>query len=249
MFDFSFSDGVSKVLDVNKIMSFFNSHGLNLYETYFSFDREIDVELKTNDLDVLLQLINENCIKSVFYSFRYVDVESFLITEEDNPINNYNSDVKVLIYEDYMRIFQSEQEKFNSKFPVDVESKPVSLCVYCLLNGSQVGVLFDDGWYLDLPDKDDVIFKLSVLLDDMCSNAMYEIHASEEIQENDVFQRIINHLDATDEWHVCTNQRLRRNYCYELASKFEVECGYRVSVFKIIDALELRWNRYKLRKN
>jgi len=215
------------MLTAAQIQSTFKSEGISVYETYFSFDRDVDVVLKSTEMHDLLHLAQENGIKSVFYSFKHVNPNDYLITDDDIPDFDASTNGKELVYNAFIGEFRAEQHKFNSK----------------------LSILFEDPWHLSLPDKSGVLSTLDDLLDTMYTDALSEVYLKKEAKRNSILDKVIAYLDTTDEWCNCTNQRLRRNYCYDLATKYEKEYGLRPDPFKIIDALEIRWNQYKSNKN
>jgi len=237
------------MLTASQIQSIFKAEGISVYETYFSFDREVDVVLKSNEIQDFLHLVQENDIKSVFYAFGYVNPEDYLITDDDIPDFDAYTNGRELVYNAFIKEFRAEQYKFNSQISPFLSDKPKALCVYCLLSGVQIGILLENPWHLSLPDKSAVLLGLDHLLDNMYTDALDKAYSKEEAKRNAILDKIIAYLDTTDEWHTCTNQRLRRNYCYDLATKYEKEYGLRADPFRIIDALEIRWNQYKSNKN
>ena len=63
-----------------------------------------------------------------------------------------------------------------------------------------------------------------------------------------MLQLACKHLDESDDWKACTNQRLRRAYCKQLMENFEKEYGVEPSFFELETELEMRWNKYKANK-
>lgn len=236
------------MLTSEQIVSAFRSIGASSYETRFCFDEDIDVALKSGDLQELTSLVLENGIKSVFYGYEYADPDEYLICDSDVAFPDDDAEEQDAVYRDYLRRFQEEKRKFNARVSLTDFTKPVVLSVYCILNGIQVGILQNDSWTEELPDKSEILARLEDELNEQYEAAMERESAAIEKRHDEVVQKIKDYLDTTDEWHTCTNQRLRRNYCLGLIAQYEEQYGVRLSTYEISDALELKWNAYKAKR-
>lgn len=237
-----------------EIKSLFQVEGISIYETYFSFDKDLDVALKTENIQEFVQLVKENNIKSVFYAFKYANRDDFLIMDDDIPdIYSYPhahrySHLLDLIFDEFQSCFKAKQDAFNKKITTDFSKHPTLLSIYCLLNGVQVGFLQEDLWEFELPDKYLVIAELEEILEEIFETTVQQEQTKNASKRDEVMERIFEYINSSDDWHSCTNQRLRRNYCYRLAEQYGKEYDVQLDAYQIIDALEVKWNQYKANK-
>ena len=235
------------MLSSDQIVHFFKSSGISAFETNYTFDEDVDVTLKTEDINVFLQLVQDNSIHLVFYAFKYADIDDYAITDEDkSDADTFDGDT---IYEKYCQSFEAQQKCFNSQLNRFDFSKPIALIIYCIMDGLQVGIIQSDPWDDLLPDKNEILTQLELELTKMYESAVEELQAQEQSKKQEVLSKLSEFLDTTDEWHACTNQRLRRNYCYKLIEKFESEYEVSLPTFEVTDVLEIKWNQYKQSKS
>lgn len=235
------------MLALKQIQSAFQSIGASLYETYFTFDEEIDIVLKSENVQELVALAKENNLKSVFYSYQYANIDDYLVSEDELL------DIDDVGYEDYISNDAKERVRYkiaqvNHKVHRHNFSKPIALAIYCVLNGVQIGILQKDCWCCELPNKEVVLSELKDMLDELNSAAIESKYAEQEARCKEILNLILEHFDNTDEWYSCTNQRLRRNYCLKIVNEYEEKYSIRVPICTVSDELEIKWNEYKASK-
>jgi len=235
------------MLCVKDIKSMFQAVGISTHETVYNFDSEVDIRLKSDDIEELVDIAVENDVKTAFYSYLYADADDYLIVNEDMLDQEVCED-KGLDYDRYCTLFNDAKLKFNSIIDQSIFGLPFMLCVYCLIGNIQVGIIQSDERILDLPDKE-------VATDGIIEKLKTEKHeALSKKRENDAALRLkmkndlVSYLDRTDEWYDCTNQRLRRNYCQALIERYKEEHDLKDFNFywtDLVDEMEIRWNKYK----
>ena len=104
---------------------------------------------------------------------------------------------------------------------------------------------YKENWEERLPSKSEFLVDLFLEFEEKLLQEKRQ--AFEEKQENDEnnLKKIIDYIEATDEWHSRTNKRLRQLYCADLIEKFENEYGIKVSYYSLYDEFQLIWMRYK----
>lgn len=219
------------IIEIEKIVK---ENNISLYETNFCFDEDIDIILKKQEILSLIQIAKENGVNSLFYAYDFVEKEEFEIYDDDlmDRFGEISSEI-----ENAKNIYNEKMDTFDF-------SKPIALAVYLVLNGLQVGFLLRDPWDKELPCKE-IFF-------DCCE---VEIEKAFEKERDDdrkktekVKEEIVEFLKATDEWHNCTNQRLRKYYCQELVKEYNERYGVDLYPSSIDIELEVLWNHYKNNK-
>lgn len=230
-----------------ELSAIFKAEGISLYATRHSFDLECDIALLSSDICELVSIMKENNLKSAFFSRQYADVDDYLISEDDIWDDSMQT-ISESLQRRYMPQLDDKRKEFNKKVLKFDFSRPFLQCVYCVLNGIQVGVLQADDWLLAVPDKDEVLDEIDRLHNEMRSASVRVEAEQEELeaaQQKKALAEIIEFLDSSTEWHYCTNKKLRENYCSKLVNEYEEQHGIRISWVALFLELEYRWREYK----
>lgn len=233
------------MLTREELLSVLQNNNIGLFETNYCLDNELDIVLKTEDINVLIKLMKENAIHSAFYSFEYLDEDDYLITNDDFYELSSYSDFGEEIFERWKDDILEAKNKFNQKIDRKLFYGAISLNCFCIFSGLQVGICQKENWEERLPSKSEFLVDLFLEFEEKLLQEKRQ--AFEEKQENDEnnLKKIIDYIEATDEWHSRTNKRLRQLYCAELIEKFEKEYGIKVSYYSLYDEFQLIWMRYK----
>lgn len=236
------------MLTREEINSIFSKRGISVYESRYSYDSDCDILLKSDDIYELSKLAKENNIKSIFYTFYYLDKEEFIISDEDKEDPSY-------VFEDdsfyisYNKFFEKNMRNFNRKIDKIDFSRPIGLYIFLFIYGQNIGIMQSDNWDENIPDKYIVLDEVNELLQNITQEYLDKEKQREQEKEERIKKIIEDYLDSTDEWHIFTNQQLRYKYCTDLAKKLNKEYGMIFSVFKLQAELELKWRDYKALKN
>ena len=200
--------------------------------------------LGDNTYKELLEFVQFNNIKNVFYKYYYKDIEDYIVDIED-----IDEDIQVKVEK---RVIQHNKDIKN----IDL-NKPTLLLVICKFEGDVYGASLNDDWYLEYSDMESDAFiekiedEFSGLLDEK-ENAMKEIKYQEIEEKRLQLESIIIN---DDNFKACTNKALRRNYIVEFLDKNESKEFYsilirdsygredRTPAYLLIEVL---WNKYRL---
>jgi len=232
------------MLKENEIYTIFNANNINAYETKTALDEDVDIVLKTDNVDDFIDFLQKNDVNTVFFNYVYEDKECYYIEDEDMDTEVPYIDTP--IYDDYKKTFSEEKSKFNKRISHCDFSKPTYLSIYCIFNGLQVGMIQQDLWINKVPDKFDFLINLSLEFDKKYQVWKEKLEEDNNIKYEEAFNKLKKHIDFSEDWYICTNQQLRRSYCYELIEQYEKEYGVRLFDFEVRDYLEKKWNERKL---
>jgi len=239
------------MLSAKEIINKFMTVGIAAYETQYNFDSDVDIRLKSDDLDELVEIADKNGIKTAFYSYLVAEENDYMIVDDDKLDIDACNDIG-LSYDRYSDLFENEQGAFNRRIDRSVFKQPFLVCVYILLGATQVGILQQDGSILNVPNKQDVLEEIINKLEEEHLKEHLAHKQYDEIIKKKAKEELIAYIDSTDEWHDCTNQRLRRKYCQTIIDRYTLENNLHNNVIyssEIFDELELRWNKYKKLKS
>lgn len=232
-----------------QIRSALRAENISVYETHFCFDEDVDIVLKDDNIEDFIIFAKENQIRSVFYCFAYYDEDVFKIADDDAPSPNEYPYGWDLVEAEFEKRFREEQRIFNRKIDSLNFKRPFALSVFCIFNGVQVGIFQKESWIDEIPEKEECLTSLKEVCDALYEQALAREHAKEQADKAEVMALVMAHLDSTDDWHACTNQRLRRSYCDDLIDQYETSHGVTLSHYEVGNALEIRWNQYKASKH
>lgn len=243
------------MLTESKIESIFKAEGISVYKTNYTLDFDTDIIFESDDIGTFVQFVKENDVKSVFYALDEIEKDDFLITEYDMPdidemlsFRAYPIEIEEQVSNAFLSHFKLKQTEFNKKIDKKVLEGPAAVHIYCMFNGTSIGFLDVDEHKLNLPDKEEVLQEIKYVLENLVNDQMAQERKKKNQKADEMLQLACQHLDESDDWHSCTNQRLRRAYCKQLMERFEKEYGAEPSLFDLQNELEIRWNQYKANK-
>ena len=121
------------MLTQSKLEKIFNAVGVSVYKTNYTLDFDSDILLESDDIETFVQFVKENNVKSVFFSFRYIEADDFLIIDDDIPALNdvlrfrpYPIGVEEKILNTFQDYFKHKQTEFNK----NIDNNILARCRY-----------------------------------------------------------------------------------------------------------------------
>lgn len=219
---------------IDELVDIAKENDVRLYETNFCFDEDVDISLKEQNISALIQIAKDNNIKTLFYAYELLKKEYFEVCY-DALIDKFGEVTAEL---------ERAKEEYNEKLCAFDFSRPTALVVYLVLDGVQVGVLFRDSWVEEVPSYETYFSYFELEME----RAYEKEKEDRKKKEERVKEEIIEFLRSTDEWHICTNQRLRTDYCRKLVKKYNEKYGVELYCSSIDIELEILWAEYKNNK-
>ena len=162
---------------------------------------ENSIQLKGNDINVMIEFCKNNNIKNVFYMYGYYNKEDYFIEKEQ-------------IKSEFSHLFEEDIEKYNlenSKIDFD---KPDIVIVFTIYQDRYVSFIEQDDWL-----KDKGFLSVDEFFDEVQERHNSELDRIEKAkkQERDQlieeFKKVI--IEETD-FKNCTNAKLRRQFSYRI---------------------------------
>lgn len=234
------------MLESKDLITQFEVNGISLYASDYILDKDCDITLKSDDLNILIQLMKENSIKSAFYNYEFLNRIDYLITDYDLNHSDEYSIFSDEIIENWPNDIKESVEQFNSDFNQKIFEQPIALSIFCILNGQIVGII-KTCTISDIPSKESFLTNLFKHYE----NILQQSEAQSKEQRAMVMQNALNYINSTNEWHNCTNKQLRRLYCAELVEKYAQEQGEELDFYSLLNSFEIIWLKHKnsLKKN
>lgn len=178
-----------------------------LFETVDSMTEIIDKVFKfEGTADDLLNFMSVENIRTGFYGYGNYFPGYFDITEEDV--------IEKCDVQDAWSLIKQEASKHNDKVSSLDYSEPFGLIVFCMYNGSKVGIVEINMWGSE--------YETETVINDMLENRQKEL-ADKKAEE---WQKILNQREtmrqkilADDSFYRCTNLSLRRSYAKSFFEK------------------------------
>lgn len=235
------------MINRSELVVLLSSEGFSAYETERCFDVDLDIRLKTQHISELINIAKENNVKSVFFSFEYADADEYFIYQDDIlDEEDYLDETEA--YFSYKSYFQAESLVWNEQLSHIDFTEPVALYIYCIVSGIEVGIVQENPWTDNLQPKYLKLTELQTFLENAIDEISVSHQESEKAKLELALQEIFNHLETTSEWHIYTNQQLRRRYCHKLAQEYSEQHNVRIHPYLIEQELELKWREYKATK-
>ena len=194
--------------------------------------------LDSSDLKLIIDYSNDNKISYLFYSYNYANKDYYLI---DYSKLEKDGDFFRLAYND----IELHNDSINS---IDFE-KPAVLDVFCLHNGIAINVRNYALWLDELISAEECIVNLKEKL----KNVLDDIKEQRSAEREKLLEELKSILLNNDEFALCTNQNLRREFMRRFLVKKENERfrrgffdgnGY-LSQYDVLNFADLVYSIYK----
>ena len=164
--------------------------------------------LDSSDLKLIIDYANDNKIGYLFYSYSYANKDYYLI---DNSKLKSDGDFSRLAYDD----IALHNDNINS---IDFE-QPAVLDVFCVHNGIVINVRNYASWLDELTPAEDYIRTLK----EKFENTLDDIKAKRNKEREKLLDELRTILLDTEEFSLCSNQSLRREFMRKFLLKKENE--------------------------
>lgn len=204
------------------------------------------LSLEKNNIEELIGFMKVNNLKSAFYAYSILDKDHFIIDEElMDELDDLSEDLYSLISRDI--------EEHNKQIEKLDFSRPIVVRIFCIYESHYIGIDDYDLW-IDETNIMSAEEKLHDLIDkyrDIIDKSKQEIKLNNEALKEEFKDYVLN----DDKFKICTNQRLRSNYMYnvvfqrEEAKKympaFSTKHGDRLDYSTCVFFIEMVWKEYK----
>lgn len=230
----------------NNLLKLCSENNINIYQLNDLIKESEEKQfVELININELIKFVNDNNIKNIFYHYVYID-EDFLIINE-HTIRSCNIDDKSL------KVLQKDFDKYNKKVSKLDFNKPIGLCIYCLYQGLILSVKQNDFWCEDEGFGDPELACEKIIENHLETIKQQKQEILKEIKRKreELKQQILD----DEEFHLCTNLQLRRNYANRKIAKnkenyslFAHHGGTWYDI-PVNDFIELLWKEYSKTKN
>lgn len=203
-------------------------------------DRDHMIYLENNDIDEFINFVKLNNINSVFYKYYTFNPEYFYINEE----------LAEDIDDDVINLLKNDIEKWNRKIDKVNFDIPVELVIFCMYESHYITINYhNEFWDNQMSAKE----KLVELLEGNAKKVK-DIREKMESEKEELKEKLKEYILNDDEFKICTNKNLRKNYMYKLYKRKDIEKfknlfwqqgGYFRGTDAAINFIELVWRTYK----
>lgn len=225
--------------DLNNLMS---QEGIRCYEVVIepnSFEKSVII-LDSDDINELIEFMKSNEISNVFFTYSFYNEKMFFIDEE--TASKLNEEALSLVQEE-IKDHNDFIEKINFSIPFEID-------IFCLYQGHFVSISQYDSWRND----QGLMTGKEKLLEIINAKSQLIEHQAEERKKKDeaLKEEFKNYVFNDEEFRMCTNQRLRRDYMYLVFNRKETESykhlfwiDDRLDISTALNFIEMLWREYK----
>jgi len=234
-------------INTKKIISRVNQIGI---KTIIGRTKNIDIEfsdVENGSFEEFLDFAHNSDIKYIFYledKFSQSLIDEKLITEEMIS-RNYVPD-------ELMNVIEKEVEEYNDDliFKSKYIGETIFLILFFSLYGTTYSISFFNDDLLLVEDPDEVLKEIIEDHRDAINKINHEKREKELEAQNKLLKELEDELINNDQFHLCTNKQLRRDFVYAYVKENTNEQHGRTQ-FLFNDAVEVAekvWRAIKLKR-
>lgn len=230
------------MIEEKELLNKMKREGINCFAVTSpkELDRDNMIYLENNDIDEFIKFVKLNNIKSIFYKYYTFNSDLFYITEE----------LAEDIDDDVIKLIKNDIEEWNRKIDEVDFDIPVEVFIFCMYESHYITINYqNEFWDNQMSAKE----KLLELLESN-ANKVNDIIEERENEKENLKEKLKEYILNDDEFKICTNKSLRKNYMYELYRRKDIEefkdlfwqeNGYFKGTDPAVSFIELVWRTYK----
>lgn len=232
--------------DLKKLMM---EHNINCFEVHSVTVELQALSVQLNDgIEELLKFAKLNNINSIFYTYFYYDKDKFLIDLD------YKEMVEGLYGKTILKSIEKDIDEYNKKVESFDFSKPFALDIFVIYQSRNIYIMDVDLWASEsgILDAEEKIEELLESKNELVNEKIEK----DKHKTNKLMSEFKDYVFNDEEFRVCTNFNLRRQYMRTVFDKEEAKkykklfsrggaLNDNIDLSHFFDFIEMVWKEYK----